>query len=117
MDINTILNGALAVVGLYEFIKRKRLEDINRKNTWSLYHDASVIFGRLQKLQEKIQNNQSVTYELGVVRGLAESMMNNQIRQINVNEKITLKKIEKWLKDQRICDPSHKDVFVKFAEE
>jgi len=27
------------------------------------------------------------------------------------------KEIEKWLKDQRICDPSHKDLFVKFAEE
>lgn len=116
MDINTILNGVLAVFGLYEFAKRRRLEDINKKNTWSFYCDASVIFGRLQKLQEKIQNNQSVSYEFGVVRGLAESMMNNQIRQINVNEKITLRKIEKWLKNQRICDPSHKDVFVKFAE-
>ena len=112
-----ISSGALIVITLYEFYTRKRLEKIVRTNTWSLYRDASAILAGLQGLQKKIQGNQDVNYELGRLTGLAEDMMNNQIRQINVNEGITWGKIENWKKRKRICNESHiEEVFAKFAE-
>ena len=110
-------SGALIVITLYEFYTRKRLEKIVRTNTWSLYRDASAVLAGLQGLQNKIQNSQDINYELGKLTGLAEDIMNNQIRQINVNEGITWGKIEEWKKRKRICSESHIDeVFAKFAE-
>ncbi len=98
---------AATLFGVYESWKRKKLETLNRQNTWSLYRDASVIFGSLQGMQEKIKNNDDIKLEFGKVISHAENIMNNQIRQININEKITSKKIDRWLKSGKIYDESH----------
>jgi len=104
------------IFAIYQWRQRRRLELINRQNTWSLYREASVILGYIQKLEERIKTNTAIAFEFGVLRGLAESMMLNQIRQINLNENITSEKIEEWLRIQKICDPTHKEAFVSYVE-
>ena len=118
MDINLMLTILFGVLGIYEWWKRSKLEKINRQNTWSFYRDASVILAALQGLQEKIKryNDADCMFELGKTTSHAENLMINQIRLINVYEKITKAKIEKWLKSDKICGTGHLDVFNKLAE-
>ncbi len=105
-----------AIYGVYQGIESKKQKEIIRQNAWSLYHDASVIFGGLLRLNGKIQVNQAVVFELGHLTGLAEAMMNNEIRQININEKITIEKIDQWLKEGKLCHSTHRDIFIKFLK-
>jgi hypothetical protein len=118
MDINLILTILFGAFGVYEWWKRRKLEEINRQNTWSFYRDASVILAALQGLQEKIRkyNDADCMLELGKVSSHAENLMINQIRLINVTEKITRAKIEKWLQSDKICGKGHLDIFYKLAE-
>lgn len=115
--LNTIasfLTIGFGVFGIYEWQQRKKLKEINKQNAWALYRDSSVLFGGLQGLQ-KIQNKNDFNLSLGKLISHAENLMINQIKQINIEESITSEKIEKWYKEGKICDTSHRDVFNKFA--
>lgn len=113
---SAVVTIASAGFGVYQWCKSRKLAKIIRQNAWSFYRDASVIFGGLQRLQQKMPNNQDAISKLSQLTGQAEEMMNNQIRQININEEITKEKVDKWLEAGRLCDPSHRDVFNKFVE-
>lgn len=112
--ISLFVTIGFGIFGIYEWRQRKKLNEINKQNAWTLYRDASVLFGGLQRLQ-KIQSKDDFNLELGKLVSHAENLMNNQIKQINIEEHITSEKIEKWYKEGKICDETHKDVFNKFA--
>ncbi|MBU0469837.1 MAG: hypothetical protein KKD07_06545 [Candidatus Omnitrophica bacterium] len=113
--LSLISTCVFGLFGIYQWIRCRKLQEINKKNAWSLYRDISVVFGALQQMRGKIQQNDNVEYALGKVTSQAEDLMNNQIKQINFNEKITSKKIIEWIGSGKICDSSHGDVFNKFV--
>lgn len=121
-SVNTIIAICMSVVGIllifsiHQMRVLKKWRMIYRLNTWKLYRDISTMHSDLLNLQQKLETNQKVDFELGKLTGHVQDLLNNQIRQIDINEHITYKKIEKWLKTGKIHDLNHKTLFKKIVD-
>lgn len=107
--------GILAIFGIHQSRMFKKWLKIYRQNTWRLYQEISVLLNELKSLQEKIESNKNINFELGKLTGHAQDMMDNQIKQIDINERVTHKKIDKWVKSGRIVNLTDKIIFKKFV--
>ena len=114
--LNLALTVGFGIFGVWQFMKSKGLDRTIKKMKWGAYRNASVIFGGLKTLLQKAQNNANIASDLSILIGQAEQVMNNQIEEIAIYETITNKKIEEWIEHGRICHPTHKDEFNKYAD-
>lgn len=110
------LLGIVLIFAIHQARVLSKWRKIYRFNTWRLYRDISILHNDLKNLQQRVENKQGVSFELGKLTGHVQDMLDNQIRQIDINEHITYRKIEKWIRSGKIFDLSHRLFFKKCVD-
>lgn len=126
MDIINIAGFAIGIISLlcaiYENRKRKNLEDFNRLEAWSLYHQSCITLESVLFLEKELAKNKfigsNIYKKLGIVETASNRTLSDAVRLIKRSEAtFNENTINKWFQDKHILHKSHIALFKRLIQE
>jgi hypothetical protein len=107
----------LVFIAIWQAFSRRKLENFIRVDTMELYRDTGIMLGAAQECLGAIEDNnrQSATSAAGRTEGMAQTLFQKSIKNIQHQFSYSTKTVDSWIKKKKI-DDHHRDDFLKYAK-